>query len=714
MDMISGTCKRAFLLNGFSMTDNTNEVGVETEAVAQVAIGEIMDGVVVQRDGDLVIELGGITGHLSSNEGKLELGHKGPFLVETFDGDVVSVSSHKGEQLAVWDWIHAQIESGDGVEATVLSESRGGLAVLVNGLNGLLPEREFLPTREVRPQIGEVITVQISQYRDRKNHLFVSERALVEGSLEERKDALLADLEVGQVLTGEVRRFASFGAFVDLGGLDALLHVKDIAWRRIEHPRDALSIGDVLTLQVLDFDRGTEKVSVGAKQMIPDPWLSAEDRYPFNQKVRGRVVGMSKFGAFVMLDDGIEGLAHVSEMSWTEKIQSPREAVTVGDVVDCWVVRCETDRRRLALSLKDPDNNPWLEVRDSLPIGTERDFVITRVVDFGLFVELDGGLDGLIHVSDFSWAIYEGEPSDDYKAGQTVRAIMLDIDEERGRANLGIKQLCADLTTELMQKYTSGQRVNVKITSIQDHGFYASIQDGLEGFLPAGKLPDSHQSQLDEMYQVGQELAAVITLNDLENKRIELELAADADVEAPAVEAQAEVVVEVVDEVEAPAVEAPAVETQAEVVADVEAPDVEAPAVETQAEVVADVEAPAVETQTEVVADVEAPAVETQAEVVADVEAPAVEAQAEVVAAVVAEVVAEVVADVEAPAVEAQAEVVDEVVAEVETPAVEAQADVAADVETPAAETQAAQTSVASEEGTTEASTESEGDDKDA
>jgi small subunit ribosomal protein S1 len=280
-----------------------------------------------------------------------------------------------------------------------------------------------------------------------------------------------------------------------------------------------------MTLQVLDFDRDTEKVSVGAKQLIPDPWLDADERYPFNLKVRGRIVGMSKFGAFVMLDDGIEGLAHVSEMSWTEKIQSPKEAVTVGDIVDCWVVRCEVDRRRLALSLKDPDNNPWLAIRDSLPIGTERDFVISKVVDFGLFVELDGGLDGLIHVSDFSWAIYEGEPSEEYTAGDTIRAIMLDIDEERGRANLGIKQLCADLTTELMQKFTVGQTIEVKVTSIQDDGLYAALKDGLDGFLPAKGLPEVHRGSIDENYENGQVLTAVITVNDLDSKRVELELA---------------------------------------------------------------------------------------------------------------------------------------------------------------------------------------------
>lgn len=507
------------------MTENTEGAAVDTETVSQNVIGNVVDGVVVHQDGKSVVELDGAIAQLAQGEGPLEAGYRGEFFIETHDGDAICVSLRKAQQLSTWDWIQTQITERTALEATVLSESRGGLAVLVNGLNGLLPEREFMPGRENRPQIGEVIQVLISQYRDRKNHLFVSEKGLVEGSLEERKEALLADLEVGQVLTGEVRRFASFGAFVDLGGLDALLHVKDLAWRRIDHPREVISIGDVMTLQVLDFDRDTEKVSVGAKQLIPDPWLDADERYPFNLKVRGRVVGMSKFGAFVMLDDGIEGLAHVSEMSWTEKIQSPKEAVTVGDIVDCWVVRCEVDRRRLALSLKDPDNNPWLAIRDSLPIGTEKDFVISKVVDFGLFVELDGGLDGLIHVSDFSWAIYEGEPSEEYTAGETIRAIMLDIDEERGRANLGIKQLCADLTTELMQKFTVGQTVEVKVTSIQEHGLYAALKDGLDGFLPAKGLPEAHRSSIDENYENGQVLTAVITVNDLESKRVELELA---------------------------------------------------------------------------------------------------------------------------------------------------------------------------------------------
>ncbi len=230
------------------MTENTEGAAVETETVSHNVIGNVVDGVVVHQDGKSVVELDGALAKLAEGEGPLAAGYRGKFFIETHDGDAICVSLRKAQQLSTWDWIQTQITERTALEATVLSESRGGLAVLVNGLNGLLPEREFLPGRESKPQIGEVINVLISQYRDRKNHLFVSERGLLEGSLEERKEALLADLEVGQVLTGEVRRFASFGAFVDLGGLDALLHVKDLVWRRIDHPREVISIGDVMTL----------------------------------------------------------------------------------------------------------------------------------------------------------------------------------------------------------------------------------------------------------------------------------------------------------------------------------------------------------------------------------------------------------------------------------------------------------------------------------
>ena len=514
------------------MTDNENLVAETTSNEKAIIVGDVVEGVVIEHAEAKAIQIESMIATLVDDEVYPAVGTNALFMVEVMESESASLSLRKAELLSLWDWIQEQVASEAPVEATVLSETRGGFALNIRGLKALLADRDLTPGRSKKPQVGERLEVRVIQYRDRKNQLIVSERALTEGSLEERKAELLEDLEVGQVLTAEVRRFANFGAFVDLGGLDALLHVKDIAWKRLKHPDEALSLGEILTVQVLEFDRETEKVSVGLKQMSPDPWLSAHETYPPSKKVKGRVVGLTKFGAFIMLDDGLEGLVHVSEMSWTEKIQTPKDKVEVGLEVDCWVLRCETDRRRLGLTLKDPDNNPWLSIREKLPIGTEGDFKIVRVVDFGLFVELDGGLDGLVHVSDFSWAAFEGEPSDLYTAGETVRAIMLDIDEERGRANLGIKQLNADLMTELMKKYAEGQRVSLTITSIQSDGFYGSIEDGLEGFVSIDNVPEAHRARLDEVYEAEQVVTAEISVHDLQTKRIELVLLQDAAQEA--------------------------------------------------------------------------------------------------------------------------------------------------------------------------------------
>ena len=538
------------------MTENEGLTTESPQDESSVLVGDVIDGVVIEKDSDKAVQLDGGIGRLSEDESYPDVGTQARFLVEEIGAECLSLSLNKAVLLDLWDWIQVQVSEELPVDGVVLSETRDGYALSIRGLKALLSERDLIPGRAQRPQIGESISVRIIQYRDRKNQLIVSERALVEGSLEERRAELLEELEVGQVLTAEVRRFANFGAFVDLGGLDALLHVKDISWKRLQHPKEALHLGQVLTVQVLDFEREAEKVSVGLKQMVPDPWISAPEKYTPQTAVTGRVVGLTKFGAFVMLDDGIEGLVHVSEMSWTEKIQSPKEKVTVGDVVNCWVVRCETDRRRLGLTLKDPENNPWLSIREKMPIGTEGDFTIARVVDFGLFVELDGGLDGLIHVSDFSWAIFDGDPKELYQAGQTVRAIMLDIDEERGRANLGIKQLNDDLMTELMKKYELGQQVSLTITTIQPDGFFGSIEDGLEGFVSLDGIPEQHRTDLDEVYTAEQVVLAKISLHDLEAKRIELQV---VDSEDGAAEASASDT-----EAQAPSDDAVVVEADAE------------------------------------------------------------------------------------------------------------------------------------------------------
>ena len=260
------------------------------------------------------------------------------------------------ERLAVWNWLEEQRESGTAVKAKVISESRGALAVEVKGLKAILAHRDLETgtPRDINVLRGQELEVQITQLREKKAQIIVSQRALTEGTLEERKAATLASLEEGQVLEGEVRRIANFGAFVDIGGLDGLLHVKDMKWKRVNHPSEAVQVGDFVTVKVLSFKIDSEKVSLGMKQLLPDPWSDAEQRYRMGRRVTGNVVGLTDFGAFIMLDDGIEGLVHISEMSWTQKVKKPGDILTPGHRVDAWVLRCDIERRRLGLTLKNP------------------------------------------------------------------------------------------------------------------------------------------------------------------------------------------------------------------------------------------------------------------------------------------------------------------------------------------------------------------------
>jgi small subunit ribosomal protein S1 len=364
--------------------------------------------------------------------------------------------------------------------------------------------------------------------REKKAQIIVSQRALTEGDREERKAATLLNLETGQVLEGEVRRLANFGAFVDIGGVDGLLHVKDMAWKRVDHPSDVVAVGDIIQVKVLRFDSDSEKIALGTKQLSPDPWSDAETRYRVGAEVTGDVVGLTDFGAFIMLSDGIEGLVHISEMSWTEKVKSPKDLLTRGKAATAWVLRCDIERRRLGLTLKNPADNPWSRVRERHPVGEKLTTKVTSTVEFGLFVELGDGLEGLVHVSDFSWGPQSKTPEELYSVGDEIEVMILDIDEERGRANLGIKQLKEDLTTELLGKYEVGQVLTGAVTSIQSYGVFAELEPGLEGMIHLSAL-GSDVSDPNELVTMGQALSVTITAIDSEEGRISLSLTSDSE-----------------------------------------------------------------------------------------------------------------------------------------------------------------------------------------
>lgn len=514
---------------------NTTEAPNETPAILR---GDVITGT-VEGDGgrDVRFETG--TGRLEDDEKSLTAGESHSFLVEAFDGDVAVLSKTKADHLALWDWVDAHAKNGEPVEARVLSERVDEYAVEIRGLRAILAKKDVAKDRTEPLKIGEVLSLKVLQYRDRKNQLIVSEKALNEPVIVQRREELLEELEVGLELDARVLRFAQFGAFVDLGGVDALLHNKDISWRRVNHPGDELSVGDVVRVKVLDYDVENEKVGVSMKALLPDPWLTAVDVYLDRSQQRGRVTSLTKFGAFIMLDDGIEGLVHLSEMSWTEKVNAPGDFLKLGQTVDCWVIHCDIEKRRLALTMKNPEENPWLSLRDKFAVGEEGEFTVSGVTDFGIFVTLEAPLEGLIHISDFSWAPVDQKPADIYEIGATVRAIMLEIDEERGRANLGIKQLNADLATELMQKYEVGQSVEMTITSIQADGFYGTIEDGLEGFVPVASICDEYQSNFQESLEANQRVNAQVTVCQPVNKSFELAMLGLTVETAPSAETDA-------------------------------------------------------------------------------------------------------------------------------------------------------------------------------
>ena len=442
------------------------------------------------------------------------------FFVEDCENDRVQLSFHKAQRLGSWDWFTQLQKSGDSVQVTVLGHNRGGLVVDLMGVKATLGMLELEASLRADPDalVGQKLDVQVTSIREKKAQIQVSQRALTEGNRAERKAFTLANLEEGQVLDGEVRRLTNFGAFVDIGGVDGLLHVKDMRWKRVDHPRDVVNVGDVVQVKVLRFDLDSEKISLGTKQLLPDPWADAESRYRPQVEVSGHVVGLTEFGAFVMLDDGIEGLVHVSEMAWDQKVEKAADFLKKGQPVKAWVVRCDIERRRLGLTIKDPANNPWLKLKERLPIGDKLATRVTSVVDFGLFVELGEGLEGLVHVSDFTWGPSDSTPAELYSVGQEIDVMLLDVDVERGRANLGIKQLSDPADGG---KFEVDAIVVGRVTNVQSYGVFVDLGYGKEGMIHVDTLGDDAAEALAQ-FQDGQSVSVKVMAIDEEDDRFSL------------------------------------------------------------------------------------------------------------------------------------------------------------------------------------------------
>jgi len=478
------------------MDDDGNQVVKENfeelfqESLKQPQVGEIVKGVVVQIDPDYVLvnigyksegcipiaEFMDENGQLSvkvGDEVKVYFEKK-----ENIRGYIV-LSRKKAEREIVWDRIEEAAESGALVEGKIVATVKGGLTVDI-GVPAFLPasQVDVRPIGNLEKLIGQSFEFKVVKVNKKRGNVVLSRRVLLEEERDRLKKDTLATLEESQTLEGVVKNITDYGAFIDLGGIDGLLHIVDMSWRKLGHPSEVLKIGDTVTVKVLKYDREKEKISLGIKQTIPDPWLRVEATYHTGDRITGKVMSLTDYGAFVSLEEGVEGLVHVSEMSWTKRVRHPSDILHVGDEVAAEVLGVDVPGRRISLGLKQIQINPWTVIGEKYPVGTKIEGQIKNVTDFGVFIGVEDGIDGLVHVSDMSWTKRVKHPSELYSKGQTVQAVVLNIDPDNERLSLGIKQLAADPWTEIPVKYRAGTKVKGKVTSVTDFGVFSRDRGG--------------------------------------------------------------------------------------------------------------------------------------------------------------------------------------------------------------------------------------------
>lgn len=401
------------------------------------------------------------------------------------------LSREKARKLQVWDMLNEAYRTGAPVKGRIVSRIKGGLAVDI-GVSAFLPgsQIDIRPVRNIDQLIGQVLDMRIIKMNPGRGNIVLSRRVLLEEQYNARKEETLSGLAEGKVVKGVVKNITDYGAFIDLGGIDGLLHVTDMSWGRVSHPSEVLKSGDTIEVMILKYDREKQKISLGLKQKTPDPWLSAAERYPVRSRVKGRVVSLMEYGAFVEIEHGIEGLVHVSEMSWTQKVKHPSKLLSVGDIIDAQVLSVDPAARRISLGMKQVMPNPWQTLAERFRVGSRIEGKVRTLTDFGAFVGIEDGIDGLIHVSDMSWTRHIKHPSEILKKGQTVSAVVLNIDAQKERVSLGLKQLTPDpWEKDIPERYVVGKDETVKIVKTADFGVFVELEYGIEGLIPASEIP---------------------------------------------------------------------------------------------------------------------------------------------------------------------------------------------------------------------------------
>ena len=438
---------------------------------------------------------------------------------------LIVLSKDKADKIKVWDAITQAYEKGSPVEGRVVEVVKGGLSVDV-GVKAFLPgsQVDLRPVKNLTAMIGQPIRAKVIKLNRRRGNVVLSRRSVLEEEREEKKKHTLEVLAEGMVLTGTVKNITDYGAFIDLGGIDGLLHVTDMSWGRVGHPSEIFQVGDQVEVVVLHFDRESGRVSLGYKQKSSDPWERVEQTYAPGTKTRGRVVSLTNYGAFVELEAGVEGLVHVSEMSWTRRVRHPSKIVNVGDEVDVMVLEVNRGAKRISLGMKQVEPDPWATIDERYRVGNRVMGKVRNLTDFGAFVELEAGVDGLLHISDMSWTRNVGHPSEVLKKGQELETQILNIDKDNKRISLGLKQIQPDPWTTVAQRYPMGSRVTGKVVRLTDFGAFVELEPGVDGLLHISQMSNRSVATPGEIVNVGDELTLLVIRVDPNERRIGLSL----------------------------------------------------------------------------------------------------------------------------------------------------------------------------------------------
>ena len=482
------------------------DVGYKTEG--RISVQEFQD-----RDGTLQVNVGDdVDVFFESPEG---------------DRGEIVLSRQKAESIKVWDRIENAYEQVTPIDGTIVARVKGGFKVDV-GVDGFLPGShvDIRPTRNLDQFVGKQDRFTILKYNRMRDNVVVSRKVLLEKEREVLKKETLAVLEEGVILEGVVKNITDYGAFVDVGGIDGILHITDMSWGRVNHPSDLLSLAETIRVVVLKFDKEKERISLGMKQITPDPWESVSERYPVDSKITGKVVGLTDYGAFVELEKGVEGLIHVSEMSWSKKLSHPSKVVQVGETVEAMVLNVDPARRRISLGLRQVLPNPWFLAKEKYPEGSIVTGPVRNITDFGVFVGVEEGIDGLIHISDLDWTRKIKHPSELYKKGDMVEAKVLGVDPQVERFSLGVKQLTMDPWERVVKENPPGTRITGEVVRVLDFGVFVRVGEGVEGLIHVSQLSTEHVDKPSSLHQVGDVVEAEVVNVDLKERKIGLSIRA--------------------------------------------------------------------------------------------------------------------------------------------------------------------------------------------